>query len=93
MTAAPTATCSRVAPRTASAPSATRPTSMPWPPVIVMPRADAMMRGPSSPPRSIWRASSTTIEPFAPRSRTVVTPLRTVMRAFRKAFSVAAASL
>src|SRR5687767_9923976 len=58
-----------------------------------MPRADAMMRGPSSPPRSICRASSTTIAPFAPRSRTVVTPLRAVMRALRNAFSVAAASL
>src|SRR5438445_6114034 len=93
MTIAPTATCSRVAARTASGPSAMRPTSMPWPPVIVMPRAAAMMRGPSSEPRSIWRASSMTIDPFAPRSRTVVTPLRRVRRALRNAFSAAAASL
>src|SRR6266540_4048740 len=58
-----------------------------------MPRADAMMRGPSSAPRSICRASSTTIDPFDPRSRTVVTPLRMTRRALRNAFSVAAASL
>ena len=34
-----------------------------------------------------------TIDPFAPRSRTVVTPLRSVRRALRNAFSAAAASL
>src|SRR5712692_7335724 len=88
MTDAPAATCSRAALRISSTPSATRPISRPCPPVLVSPRPAATMRGPSTMPPSIARASSMTIVPFAPRSRTVVTPARSSARAFLKAFSV-----
>src|SRR5438105_9562779 len=58
-----------------------------------MPRPAAMTRGPSSVPCSIALPSSMTIGPFAPRSRTVVTPARSAARALRKALSVASVSL
>src|SRR4051812_43337597 len=93
MTPQPAAICSRVARRTSSGPSATRPISVPWPPVFVTPRPAATIRGPSTVPASIARPSSMTIVPFAPRSRTVVTPARSAARAFANAFSVATDSL
>src|SRR5437773_1483299 len=57
-----------------------------------MPRPAATMRGPSTTPRSIARPSSMTIAPFAPRSRTTVTPARSSARAFLKALIAASAS-
>src|SRR5438445_739926 len=92
ITFAPAATGSRTALRTSSGPSAIRPTSKPWPPVVVTPRPDATTRGPSTNPLSIARPRSMTIVPFALRSRTVVTPARKAARALRKAFRVARAS-
>src|SRR5438105_1973875 len=55
MTPAPERTCSRMPLRISSMPSQMRPTSMPWPPVVVIPRAAASKSFVPSKTRCAWQ--------------------------------------
>ena len=74
MKCAPPFSSARVAPRTPSGPSASRPMKWPCPPVMVMTRPAARIRGPVTMPSSTARARSMAMPLAAPQSRTEVTP-------------------
>ena len=83
MKCAPALSSARVAPRTPSGPSASRPMKWPCPPVIVMTRPAARIRGPGTSPSSTARARSIAMPLAAPHSRTEVTPDSSVTCMFR----------
>ena len=82
MQSAPALRCSRTARRTSHGPSDSRPIHQPWPPVMQMTRPATTSVGPADFPASIASRRSTVTVPSAPRSRTVVTPDSSALRAF-----------
>ncbi len=82
MQSAPSLRCSRTALRTSHGPSASRPIHQPWPPVMQTTRPAATIVGPASLPALMASRRSMARRSVPPRSRIVVTPAASALRAF-----------